>query len=41
LRSLGWRVLRVWEHDLDSPQGRSKILAKLSGVLGKRMKQIN
>jgi len=35
LRSLGWRVLRVWEHTLESPRGRSQILARVKGVLAK------
>lgn len=35
LRSLGWRVLRVWEHTLESPQGRSQILANVKRALTK------
>lgn len=33
LRSLGWRVLRLWEHGLKTPQGRSQILARVKAVL--------
>jgi DNA mismatch endonuclease, patch repair protein len=29
LRSLNWRVLRVWEHSLKSPFGRERVLSKL------------
>jgi len=33
LRTLGWRVLRVWEHDLESPRDRARILTKVSALL--------
>jgi DNA mismatch endonuclease (patch repair protein) len=33
LRSLGWRVLRIWEHTLKSVKGRSLVLAKMSAAL--------
>lgn len=39
LRSLGWRVLRIWEHALKSPRGRSRILARVTAVLRERRRQ--
>jgi DNA mismatch endonuclease (patch repair protein) len=36
LRSLGWRVLRLWEHRLKSPRGRSQILVRVKAVLVER-----
>lgn len=30
LRALGWRVLRVWEHSLQSPSSHPQILARLA-----------
>jgi len=33
LRSLNWRVLRVWEHSLKSPVGRERVLSKLRMAL--------
>lgn len=38
LRSLGWRVLRVWEHDLKSPHGRSRILGRVCAIIGPQRK---
>jgi DNA mismatch endonuclease, patch repair protein len=36
LRSLGWRVLRIWEHALKSPRDRSQVLKKLRVALRER-----
>ena len=33
LRSLGWRVLRIWEHTLKSAQGRLEILKRVTAAL--------
>lgn len=33
LRSLNWRVLRVWEHSLKTPVGRERVLSKLRTAL--------
>ncbi len=33
LRSLKWRVLRIWEHTLKSPADRKRVLAKLIKAL--------
>jgi DNA mismatch endonuclease (patch repair protein) len=33
LKSLRWRVLRIWEHSLKSTVGRERILAKLKMLL--------
>lgn len=33
LRSLGWRVTRIWEHSLKSPRGRARAVARLSKAL--------
>lgn len=33
LRKCGWHVLRVWEHKLETPQGRTKVLLKLKTLL--------
>lgn len=33
LRSLNWRVMRVWEHSLKSPLGRMRVMARLTEVL--------
>jgi DNA mismatch endonuclease (patch repair protein) len=33
LRSHNWRVLRIWEHSLKSPVGRTSVLARLTRVL--------
>jgi len=33
LRSLGWHILRFWEHTLKSPRGRAHVLAKLSAAV--------
>src|SRR5258708_1523316 len=33
LRSLGWRVLRIWEHTLKFPGGRSQILRRVTAAL--------
>jgi len=38
LRSLGWRVLRIWEHVLKSPRGRSQVLTRVGAILDKRKK---
>jgi len=35
LRSLNWRVLRIWEHALESPSGRRRVVAKLLESLGR------
>jgi DNA mismatch endonuclease (patch repair protein) len=35
LRSLGWKVIRVWEHTLKSAIGRERVLASLRNELGK------
>jgi DNA mismatch endonuclease, patch repair protein len=35
LRSLGWRVLRIWEHALKSPEGRSRIALRVTKALRK------
>jgi DNA mismatch endonuclease (patch repair protein) len=35
LRSLGWKVIRVWEHTLKSSVGRESVLASLRSELGK------
>ena len=35
LRALGWRMLRLWDHTLESPKGRMRILTKVSAVLAK------
>jgi DNA mismatch endonuclease (patch repair protein) len=35
LRSLEWRVLRVWEHSLKSSAGRTRIVAKLRETLSR------
>jgi DNA mismatch endonuclease (patch repair protein) len=29
LRSLNWRVIRIWEHSLKSPPARSRVIARL------------
>jgi len=39
LRSLGWRVLRIWEHTHKSPRGRSQVLTKVSATLRERWKR--
>jgi DNA mismatch endonuclease (patch repair protein) len=36
LRSLKWRVLRIWEHSLKSPHGRVRVLARLTRALRRR-----
>jgi DNA mismatch endonuclease, patch repair protein len=36
LRSLGWRVLRFWEHTLKSPRGRLQAFAKVTLALRER-----
>lgn len=36
LRSLKWRVLRIWEHSLKSPDGRVRVLARLTRALRRR-----
>ena len=33
LRSLGWRVIRIWEHSLKSPLARTRAVARLSKAL--------
>lgn len=33
LRSLGWRVLRLWEHNLKSPRERMQILSRVKVLL--------
>jgi len=33
LRSLKWRVLRIWEHSLKSEAGRERVLSKLISAL--------
>src|SRR5438445_12625862 len=33
LRSLHWRVLRIWEHSLKSRFGRMRVLSRLSNAL--------
>lgn len=33
LRSLNWRVLRIWEHSIKSPAGHKRILSKLIKIL--------
>jgi G:T-mismatch repair DNA endonuclease (very short patch repair protein) len=33
LRSLHWRVLRIWEHSLKSPAGRTRVLSRLTKAL--------
>jgi len=38
LRSLGWRVLRIWEHALKTPRGRSQILKRVRAILSKQWK---
>jgi DNA mismatch endonuclease (patch repair protein) len=38
LRSLGWRVLRIWEHTLKSPRGRSQTLTRVTIALRRRGK---
>ncbi len=35
LRSLGWKVTRVWEHTLKTAIGRERVLASLRSGLGK------
>lgn len=35
LRSLEWNVLRIWEHSLKSPTGRTKVLDRLHRSLGR------
>jgi len=39
LRSLGWSVLRIWEHTLKSSRGRSQILARVKAILSKRRRR--
>ncbi len=39
LQSLGWRVLRIWEHALKSPRSRSQILARVAAILSEQRKQ--
>ena len=36
LRSLGWRVLRIWEHTLKSSRGRVHILERVAAALNER-----
>lgn len=36
LRSLGWRVIRIWEHSLKSSPGCRRIVAKLAQALRSR-----
>lgn len=36
LRSLGWRVLRIWEHALKSPRDRLHVLKRLRVALRER-----
>jgi len=33
LRSLKWRVMRIWEHSLKSPLGRRRVMTKLKEAL--------
>jgi len=33
LRTKGWRVIRIWEHLLESTNGRSQVFSKLRGAL--------
>jgi DNA mismatch endonuclease (patch repair protein) len=39
LRSLGWLVLRIWEHTLKSQQGRARVLSRVSAILSERRKK--
>jgi DNA mismatch endonuclease, patch repair protein len=36
LRSLNWRVIRVWEHCLKTPVGSAQILLRLMKALGRK-----
>ena len=36
LRKLGWKVIRLWEHELKSPPATRRALTKLRRALGQR-----
>src|ERR1017187_6842327 len=36
LRSIGWQVLRIWEHDLKDKRSRSRVLPRLLKILTPR-----
>ena len=36
LRSLGWRVVRIWEHTLKCSRGSSQILRRVAAALSQR-----
>ena len=29
LKTIGWRVVRIWEHDIDNEQGLKKIIGTI------------
>jgi G:T-mismatch repair DNA endonuclease (very short patch repair protein) len=36
LRSLNWRVIRIWEHSLKSPPAQTRVVTRLRKALGMR-----
>jgi DNA mismatch endonuclease Vsr len=34
LKNMGWRVLRIWEHQIRETAGQAKVIAKVVAILG-------